>query len=71
MNAQKDQAVITNENLERKGEYIAELKKRRDSDADRSGDVTLRELMSHLDDPGVQVFADTLDMGILDVNQSS
>merc|ERR1711879_158787 len=53
-----------------KSEYIQKLKKWYAAiDADSSGDVTLDELLAHLEEPVVLEFARTLDIEILDVKQ--
>jgi len=70
LNADKDHEFIIHDALEKKDEYIEKLKKWYTKiDIDNSGDVSLDELVGHLNDPDVIAFARTLDIEILDVKQ--
>jgi hypothetical protein len=70
INAANDHEWIIHDALDRKDEYIKNLKAWYSKiDTDNSGDVTLKELSGHLNDPCVLEFAKILDIEVLDVRQ--
>merc|ERR1712014_425902 len=70
LNADQDQQRIIQEELERKDQYVEMLKDWYEKmDSDGSGDISLEEFETRLQDPEMDAFASRMDTQITDVKQ--